>query len=182
MTDGRAAAQPSGPEGCRSRVIRGMLCGLESWGNDSMRVRALCIVRRMALCMSLAAVSLATFGAVSIARAQTTDVVVGVPIRDGQAGPPQPGVIVDLEGKRQRDALPAPVIIQQLEGPGTTTVTPKFGGGYTVENDKGTTTTVQPKFGGGYSVQNQDGSKTEVTPKFGGGYTVEKQGPTAKPR
>ena len=139
-------------------------------------------MRMRALCMALSAVSLATFGAAFVAGAQTTDVVVGVPIRDGQAGPPQPGVIVDLEGKRQRDALPAPVLIQELEGPGTTTVTPRFGGGYTVENEKGTTTTVQPKFGGGYSVQKSDGSKTEVTPKFGGGYTVEKQAPTAKPR
>lgn len=139
-------------------------------------------MRLRTFCMVLGAVPLASFDAASVARAQTTDVVVGVPIRDGQAGPPQPGVIVDLEGKRQRDPLPAPVLIQELEGPGTTTVTPRFGGGYTVESEQGATTTVQPKFGGGYSVQKSDGSKTDVTPRFGGGYTVEKQAPTAKPR
>jgi len=114
------------------------------------------------LCASLLSVLLAIFVSAAVADAQTTDVVVGVPIQNGKAGTPQPGVIVDLEGKQHRDPLPDPVIIQQLDGPGKTTVHPNFGGGYTVEN--------------------QDGSKTEVKPKFGGGYTVEKQGPTAKPQ
>ena len=113
-------------------------------------------------CASLIGVVLAIFVLAPGAHAQTTDVVVGVPIQNGKAGKPQPGVIVDLEGKSQRDPLPAPVIIQQLDGPGKTTVHPNFGGGYTVEN--------------------QDGSKTEVKPNFGGGYTVEKQGPIAKPK
>ena len=132
-------------------------------------------------CASRIAVVLAIFVLAPVAHAQTTDVVVGVPIHDGKAGKPQPGVIVDLEGKSQRDPLPAPVIIQELDSPGKTTVKPNFGGGYTVENEKGPTTTVRPNFGGGYTVENKDGSKTEVKPSFGGGYTVEKRGPAAKP-
>jgi hypothetical protein len=119
-----------------------------------MRVR----VFRASLLSALAAALVSA----PVAHAQTTDVVVGVPIQNGKAGKPQPGVIVDLEGKQRRDPVPTPVIVQELAGPGKTTVQPKFGGGYTVENE--------------------DGSKTEVKPIFGGGYTVEKQGPTAKPR
>lgn len=139
-------------------------------------------MRLRARCVALFSVVLATFVLAPVAHAQTTDVVVGVPIRNGKAGKPQPGVIVDLEGKQQRDPLPAPIILQELDGPGKTTVKPNFGGGYTVENENGPTTTVRPNFGGGYSVENKDGSKTEVKPNFGGGYTVEKQAPTAKPK
>jgi len=119
-------------------------------------------MRVRAFCASLLSVVLATLVLAPVAHAQTTDVVVGVPIQNGKAGKPQPGVIVDLEGKQRRNPLPTPVIIQELDGPGKTTVRPKFGGGYTVENT--------------------DGSKTEVKPNFGGGYTVEKQGPTKKPQ
>ena len=105
--------------------------------------------------------------------AQTTDVVVGVPIEGGQVGRPQPGVIVDLEGKRRsQDRVPAPVIVQDGAQGGTTTVRPNFGGGYTVENDGKATTTVRPKFGGGYSVEQNGRTTTEVTPSFGGGYEV----------
>ncbi len=139
-------------------------------------------MRLLAICARLFCVVLATFVAAPASHAQTTDVVVGVPIHNGKAGKPQPGVIVDLEGKERRDPLQAPVIIQELDGPGKTTVKPNFGGGYTVENETGPTTTVRPSFGGGYTVENKDGSKTEVKPSFGGGYTVEKQGPTAKPQ
>ncbi len=111
---------------------------------------------------TLIAIVVASLGVAAVTAAQTTDVVVGVPIRDGKAGKPQPGVIVDLEGKQRRDPLPAPVIIQNADGPGKTTVRPSFGGGYTVEN--------------------ADGSKTAVKPQFGGGYTIEKQAPGAKPQ
>ena len=49
--------------------------------------------------------------------AQTPEVVVGVPIEDGKAGRPQPGVIVDIEGKRrERERVPAPVIVQDSQG------------------------------------------------------------------
>ena len=132
-----------------------------------MRVRSLCV--------GLLATTLANFVAASATDAQTTDVVVGVPIEDGKAGKPQPGVIVDLEGKRRRDRLPEPVILHEVESPGKTTVRPKFGGGYTVEKEHGPTTTVQPSFGGGYTVETEGQSKTEVKPNFGGGYTIEKK-------
>lgn len=113
------------------------------------------------------------------AGAQSTDVVVGVPVRDGQVGKPQPGVIVDLE-EQQRDRVPAPIIVQEGQAGGTTTVRPNFGGGYTVDQSGGSTTTVKPRFGGGYSVQENGRTTTEVKPNFGGGYTVESsgQGPT----
>jgi hypothetical protein len=107
------------------------------------------------------------------ATAQTTDVVVGVPVENGRVGRPQPGVIVDLEGKRRREEnLPVPVIVQDGAQGGTTTVRPNFGGGYTVENDGKATTTVRPKFGGGYTVEQNGRTTTEVTPSFGGGYEV----------
>jgi hypothetical protein len=106
-------------------------------------------MRARSLCVGLLAAMLATFVAVSEAHAQTTDVVVGVPIEDGKAGKPQPGVIVDLEGEKRRDPLPDPVIIHEVESPGTTTVRPKFGGGY-VETEGGSKTEVKPNFGGGY--------------------------------
>lgn len=139
-------------------------------------------MRARALCAALLAAILATFVATSGARAQTTDVVVGVPIEEGKAGKPQPGVIVDLEGKKRRHPLPDPVIVHEVESPGKTTVLPKFGGGYTVEKEHGPTTTVQPKFGGGYTVETEGGSKTEVKPNFGGGYTIEKKDAGAKDR
>jgi hypothetical protein len=139
-------------------------------------------MRARTLCAALLAAILATFVTASGARSQTTDVVVGVPIEDGKAGKPQPGVIVDLEGKKRRDPLPDPVILHEIEGPGKTTVRPKFGGGYTVEKERGPTTTVQPKFGGGYTVETEGGSKTEVKPNFGGGYTIEKKDAGAKDR
>ena len=108
------------------------------------------------------------------ALAQTPEVVVGVPIEDGKAGRPQPGVIVDVEGKRarERERVPAPVIVQDGAEGGTTTVKPNFGGGYTVETEGKGTTTVRPKFGGGYSVDQNGRTTTEVTPRFGGGYDV----------
>lgn len=109
------------------------------------------------------------------ARAQSTDVVVGVPVRDGQAGKPQPGVIVDLE-KRQPARVPAPVVVQEGQAGGTTTVRPNFGGGYTVDQSGGKSTTVKPRFGGGYSVEENGRTTTEVKPNFGGGYTVESTG------
>lgn len=109
------------------------------------------------------------------ARAQSTDVVVGVPVRDGQVGKPQPGVIVDLE-KKQPDRVPAPIVIQEGQAGGTTTVRPNFGGGYTVDQSGGKSTTVKPRFGGGYSVEENGRTTTEVKPKFGGGYTVESTG------
>jgi hypothetical protein len=110
-----------------------------------------------------------------VANAQSTDVVVGVPVRDGQVGRPQPGVIVDLE-KQQRDRVPAPIVVQEGQAGGTTTVRPNFGGGYTVDQSGGSTTTVKPRFGGGYSVEENGRTTTEVKPNFGGGYTVESTG------
>ena len=139
-------------------------------------------MRARSLCAGVLATMLATFVAAPVARAQTTDVVIGVPIEDGKAGRPQPGVIVDLEGKKRRDPLPDPVIVHEVESPGTTTVRPKFGGGYTVEKEHGPTTTVQPRFGGGYTVETEGGSKTEVKPNFGGGYTIEKKDAGSKSR
>jgi hypothetical protein len=139
-------------------------------------------MRALSLCAGLVATLLATFVAASAAHAQTTDVVVGVPIEDGKAGKPQPGVIVDLEGKERRDRLPDPVIVHEVESPGKTTVRPKFGGGYTVEKEHGPTTTVQPSFGGGYTVETEGKSKTEVKPNFGGGYTIEKKDAGARDR
>lgn len=139
-------------------------------------------MRALVLRAGLVAAMLAALAATPAAQAQTTDVVVGVPIENGKAGKPQPGVIVDLEGKKRRDPLPDPVIVHEVESPGTTTVRPKFGGGYTVEKEHGPTTTVQPKFGGGYTVETEGGSKTEVKPNFGGGYTIEKKDARAKDR
>jgi hypothetical protein len=132
-------------------------------------------MRARSLCVGLLAAMLATILAASATYAQTTDVVVGVPIENGKAGRPQPGVIVDLEGTKRRDRLPDPVIVHEVESPGKTTVRPKFGGGYTVEKEHGPTTTVQPSFGGGYTVETEGKSKTEVKPNFGGGYTIEKK-------
>ena len=118
-------------------------------------------------------VSLALLGSPSIAPAQTTDVVVGVPIENGQAGRPQPGVIVNPNGQtRREEAVPVPVIIQNGAQGGTTNVRPNFGGGYTVENQDGSKTTVRPKFGGGYAVDQNGRTTQEVTPTFGGGYQV----------
>lgn len=139
-------------------------------------------MRARSLCVGVLVTVLATLVAAPAAHAQTTDVVVGVPIEDGKAGKPQPGVIVDLEGKKRRDPLPDPVIVHEIESPGKTTVRPKFGGGYTVEKEHGPTTTVQPSFGGGYTVETEGQSKTEVKPNFGGGYTIEKKDAGAKDR
>ncbi len=119
-------------------------------------------MRALVLRAGLVAAMLAGLATTPAARAQTTDVVVGVPIENGKVGKPQPGVIVDLEGKKRREPLPDPVIVHEVESPGKTTVRPKFGGGYTVETE--------------------DGSKTEVKPNFGGGYTIEKKDAGAKDR
>jgi hypothetical protein len=126
-------------------------------------------MRRFVSILSL----LAAFGSAP-ASAQNTDVVVGVPIENGQAGKPQPGVIVDIEGQRNRarNATPTPVIVQDGAQGGTTTVTPNFGGGYTVQNENQGATTVRPKFGGGYTVEQNGRTTQEVTPNFGGGYKV----------
>ncbi|MEB2345507.1 MAG: hypothetical protein OZ948_12265 [Deltaproteobacteria bacterium] len=104
-------------------------------------------------CVSLACASLAWLGSAPPASGQTADVVVGVPIRDGQAGRPQPGVIVDLEGKEQRNDVPPPVVVEELGRDGGATVRPRFGGGYVIERSDGGTTEVVPQFGGGYQVQ-----------------------------
>ena len=114
-----------------------------------------------------------------MASAQKTDVVVGVPVENGRAGKPQPGVLIDPEAKKQ-ETVPAPVLIQEGHpNGGTTTVRPNFGGGYTVE-EPGKKTTVRPRFGGGYAVEENGRTTTEVKPNFGGGYTVEstKDSPT----
>lgn len=87
------------------------------------------------------------------APAQSVDPVVGVPIRDGKAGRPQPGVIVDLEGKERRNEVPPPVVVEELGRDGGATVRPRFGGGYLIERSDGGTTEVVPQFGGGYRVE-----------------------------
>lgn len=131
----------------------------------------MCSARRLSLRITLM-LAVSWMGASPLA-AQTTDVVVGVPIENGKAGRPQPGVIVDIEGKRkQRERVPAPVIVQDGAQGGTTSVKPNFGGGYTVETEGKGTTTVRPKFGGGYQVDRNGRTTTEVTPRFGGGYDV----------
>lgn len=131
-----------------------------------MRHRSLAFPFALVLAAALAATG---------ARAQSTDVVVGVPVTNGQAGKPQPGVIVDLE-KKQSARVPAPVIVQEGQAGGTTTVRPNFGGGYTVDQSGGKSTTVKPRFGGGYTVEENGRTTTEVKPNFGGGYTVESTG------
>ena len=106
------------------------------------------------------------------ARAEGAEVVVGVPVRNGTAGEPRPGVIVDVAPKQQAP-LPAPILVHEGDPHGgTTTVRPEFGGGYSVESP-GRKTTVRPHFGGGYSVQENGKTTTTVTPNFGGGYRVE---------
>lgn len=117
----------------------------------------------------------------SLARAEGVDVVVGVPVENGQAGRPQPGVLIDPAQKKQ-EALPAPILVQpgSAQG-GATTVRPEFGGGYSVENEAtGEKTAVKPNFGGGYRVEQNGRTTTEVKPNFGGGYRVEstKDSPT----
>jgi hypothetical protein len=113
-------------------------------------------------------------------RAEGADVVVGVPVENGQAGKPQPGVLVHPVKKKQ--PLPAPILVQPGNAKGgTTTVRPEFGGGYSVENSKtGDKTAVKPNFGGGYRVEENGRTTTEVKPNFGGGYSVEstKDSPT----
>lgn len=126
-------------------------------------------------CLAWSCFAFGLTGPLAVANAQSTDVVVGVPVRDGQVGKPQPGVIVDLE-KKQRDRVPAPIVVQEGQAGGTTTVRPNFGGGYTVDQSGGSTTTVKPRFGGGYSVEENGRTTTEVKPNFGGGYTVESTG------
>jgi hypothetical protein len=113
-------------------------------------------------------------------RAEGADVVVGVPVENGQAGRPQPGVLVTPAKKK--DPVPAPILVQPgSQKGGTTTVRPEFGGGYSVENSAtGDKTKVKPRFGGGYSVEKNGRTTTEVKPNFGGGYSVEstKDSPT----
>jgi hypothetical protein len=114
------------------------------------------------------------------ARAEGPDVVIGVPIENGQAGKPQPGVLVNPAKKKE--PLPAPILVQPGTAKGgTTTVRPEFGGGYSVENSAtGDKTAVKPNFGGGYRVEENGRTTTEVKPNFGGGYSVEstKDSPT----
>jgi hypothetical protein len=114
-------------------------------------------------------------------RAEGVDVVVGVPVRDGVAGKPQPGVLLTPEQKK-RQALPAQILVEEGSAAGgTTTVRPEFGGGYSVENSAtGSKTVVKPNFGGGYRVEQNGRTTTEVKPNFGGGYRVEstKDSPT----
>jgi hypothetical protein len=113
-------------------------------------------------------------------RAEDPEVVIGVPVENGQAGRPQPGVLVHPVKKKA--PLPAPVIVQPGNAKGgTTTVHPEFGGGYSVENSAtGDKTKVKPRFGGGYTVEKNGHTTTEVKPNFGGGYSVEskKDSPT----
>ena len=114
------------------------------------------------------------------ARAEDPEVVIGVPIENGQAGRPQPGVLVHPAKKKA--PLPAPIVVQPGNAKGgTTTVRPEFGGGYSVENSAtGDKTAVKPNFGGGYRVEENGKTTTEVKPNFGGGYSVEstKDSPT----
>ena len=114
-------------------------------------------------------------------RAEGVDVVVGVPVRDGKAGQPRPGVLLTPDAKPER-ALPVPILVEDgNEQGGTTTVRPEFGGGYSVENDAtGSKTAVKPNFGGGYRVEKNGSTTTVVKPNFGGGYSVEssKDAPT----
>ena len=91
------------------------------------------------------------------ATAQTADVVVGVPVRDGKAGKPVPGVIVDLEGRPRREEPPPPIVVEEL--------------------GRNAGATVRPRFGGGYVIERSDGGATEVVPQFGGGYRVERRPP-----
>jgi hypothetical protein len=106
------------------------------------------------------------------ASAQTTDVVVGVPVQNGHAGKPVPGVVIDPD-TRPAERVPVPVLIQEGQAAGgTTSVRPQFGGGYAVESP-GKTTVVKPRFGGGYAIEENGRTTTEVKPNFGGGYTVE---------
>jgi hypothetical protein len=114
-------------------------------------------MRRLALACAL---PLALLPAAPAA-AQTADVVVGVPVRDGRAGQPVPGVIVDLEGRERRNDVPPPVVVEELGRDGGATVRPRFGGGYVIDRS--------------------DGGTTEVVPQFGGGYRVERRAPAATP-
>lgn len=106
-------------------------------------------------------------------RAVAGDPAVGVvlPMRGGQARRPEPVVIVPLDGRRE-EPLPAPILVPDAAAPGTTTVRPEFGGGYSVES-QGNTTTVRPLFGGGYTIQEKGRTTTVLTPEFGGGYKAQ---------
>lgn len=107
------------------------------------------------------------------AAAQSADVVVGVPIQNGKAGKPRPGVIVHPNAKKA--PLQGPIVLPQSRTPGTTTVRPNFGGGYTIETPGAPAQTVRPRFGGGYAVDEGGRTTTEVVPLFGGGYRVERE-------
>lgn len=119
----------------------------------------------------------ATFAALTLltplaAAAGEPEVGVVVPVREGQARTPHPVVIVPL-GDKEPQPLPAPILVPDAATPGTTTVRPEFGGGYSVESPGGRKTTVRRQFGGGYTIQENGRTTTVVTPQFGGGYTVE---------
>jgi len=116
-------------------------------------------------------IALLAFLAPLAAVAGEPEVGVIVPVREGQARTPQPVVIVPLGAQRQ-EPLPAPILVPDVATPGTTTVRPEFGGGYTVESP-GRTTTVRRQFGGGYTIEENGRTTTVVTPQFGGGYKVE---------
>jgi hypothetical protein len=116
--------------------------------------------------------------------AESTDVVVFVPVRDGKAGAPVAGVIVDPARERSRVRVPDPVLHHTLGRDGKATlVRPRFGGGYAIETEGEPTTSVQPRFGGGYRVETPGQGSTEVIPQFGGGYRIERSGaPVPGPR
>ena len=100
---------------------------------------------------------------------------------NGQAGRPQPGVLLTPARKQQRRCRRRSSCSRGNAQGGTTTVRPEFGGGYSVENSAtGAKTKVKPHFGGGYSVEKNGRTTTEVKPNFGGGYSVEstKDSPT----
>jgi hypothetical protein len=52
------------------------------------------------------------------------------------------------------------------------TITPTYGGGYSVWNSDGSYSTITPTYGGGYQVWNSNSSYSTLTPTYGGGYQV----------
>jgi hypothetical protein len=65
------------------------------------------------------------------------------------------------------------------------TYTPRYGGGYNVQNSDGTSATITPRYGGGYTTQDSNGQSSTSTPRYGGGYTTQDsngKSSTATPR